>query len=113
MHQLFLDESGQIDRPGLFALGGVAIRGADWPMLRTAWLDTLRAESWPLDREIKWHGIRTGAVPPALADRIVSTLAGAPVTCYVVLLDLRLGPEPPSVIATHVQGTQKDRRRPA
>ena len=41
--------------------------------------------------EIKWHGIRTGYVPPALADAVVDALARAPVTAYVVLLDLEAG----------------------
>jgi len=76
VHLLFLDESGQLDQPGLFALGGLAIRDSRWPELRVLWHDTLRAHAWPLEREIKWHGIRTGSV-----------------TCFVVLLDLRAGPE--------------------
>jgi hypothetical protein len=92
VHLLFLDESGQLDQPGLFALGGVAIRDRDWRALRTAWHETLESARWPLDREIKWHGIRTGEVPPELADVVVQTLAAAPVTCYVTLLDLREGP---------------------
>jgi len=98
VHLLFLDESGQLDRPGLFALGGLAIRDSDWPALRVLWQDALRGHGWPLDLEIKWHGIRTGAVPPALADEVVDALARARAAFYVVLLDLRAGPEvfPPS-----------------
>jgi hypothetical protein len=92
VHLLFLDESGQLDQPGLFALGGIAIRDRDWRTLRTAWHETLETARWPLDREVKWHGIRTGEVPPDLADAVVATLAAAPVTCYVTLLDLREGP---------------------
>ena len=79
MHLLFLDESGQLSERRFFALGGIAIRDADWPPLRDLWQETLAAHGWPADREIKWHGIRTGEVPPALADAIVATLAQAPI----------------------------------
>jgi hypothetical protein len=58
MHLLFLDESGRLDQGGLFALGGVAVRDAEWPRLKELWQRTLRERGWPLDREIKWHGIR-------------------------------------------------------
>ena len=81
MHLLFLDESGQIDQGGLFALGGIAVRDTDWPRARGVWQETLAAHGWPLDREIKWHGIRTGEVPPALADAVFAMLAAAPVHC--------------------------------
>lgn len=40
---------------------------------------------------MKWHGIRKGEVPPALADDLVKTLARAPITAYVTLLDIELG----------------------
>ena len=66
MHLLFLDESGRLDQGGLFALGGIAVRDADWPELRDLWHGALRNNGWPLDRELKWHGIRKGEVPPAL-----------------------------------------------
>jgi hypothetical protein len=92
MHLLFLDESGKIDQGGLFALGGIAVRDTDWPQLRRVWQETLAAAGWPLDREIKWHGIRTGEVPPPLADAVFDALATAPFTAYVSLLDLELGP---------------------
>ena len=92
VHLLFLDESGQLDQPGLFGLGGVAIRDSDWSLLRDLWQETLTDQRWPLDREVKWHGIRTGEVPPTLADAVVATLGRAPITCYVTLLDLREGP---------------------
>jgi hypothetical protein len=42
---------------------------------------------------VKWHGIRTGEVPPALADAIVATMAAASIRCYVSLLDIELGSE--------------------
>jgi Protein of unknown function (DUF3800) len=93
VHLLFLDESGRIEQGGVFALGGIVVRDADWPQLRRIWQETLSAASWPLDREIKWHGIRTGEVPPALADAVFAALARAPVTAYVTLLDLELGPQ--------------------
>jgi hypothetical protein len=89
---LFLDESGKIGESGLFALGGVAVRDRDWGALRHCWQETLAAHRWPLERELKWHGIRTGSVPPALADAVFETLSLAPVRCYVALLDLVEGP---------------------
>jgi hypothetical protein len=91
MHLLFLDESGQLSEWRFFALGGVAIRDREWHALRDLWQATLARHSWPTDREVKWHGIRTGEVPPALADAIVDALAAAPVRCYVTLLDIELG----------------------
>jgi hypothetical protein len=91
MHLLFLDESGQLSERRFFAIGGVALRDRDWHALRNAWQATLAEQSWPADREVKWHGIRTGAVPPALADAIVGALARSPVRCYVTLLDIELG----------------------
>jgi hypothetical protein len=44
--------------------------------------------------EVKWHGIRTGFVPPALADA-VAALSRAPLTAYVTLLDLERGADLP------------------
>jgi hypothetical protein len=92
VHLLFLDESGRLDQGGLFALGGVAVRDSDWPQLRDLWQQTLRDASWPLDREVKWHGIRKGEVPPPLADAVFDALAAAPFTCYVTIFDLDAGP---------------------
>ncbi len=91
MHLLFLDESGRIERDTLFALGGLAVRDTDWPHLRDVWQETLRAHGWPLDRELKWHGIRKGNVPPALADAVFDALGATRCTAYVTLLDLELG----------------------
>jgi uncharacterized protein DUF3800 len=91
VHLLFLDESGQLSQRRFFALGGIALRDGDWPELRDAWQRTLEAHGWPLDREVKWHGIRSGAVPPALADALVETLTHAPFTGSVALLDVELG----------------------
>jgi len=34
VHLLFLDESGQLEKRKFFALGGVALHDADWPLLR-------------------------------------------------------------------------------
>ena len=100
MHLLFLDESGRIGQDGLFALGGLAVRDTDWYELRRRWLDTLHALGWPGDREVKWHGIRTGEVPPSLADAVIDTLAHASFTCYVVLLDCEAGAALPEFFAT-------------
>ena len=91
MHLLFLDESGQLSERKFFALGGIALRDSDWPLLRHLWQSTLAEHSWPAEREVKWHGIRTGEVPPPLADAIVAALAQAPITCYVTLLEIELG----------------------
>jgi hypothetical protein len=93
MYLLFLDESGRLDQGGLFALGGIAIRDSDWPLLKELWHQTLRDANWPLDREVKWHGIRKGEVPPALADAVYQMLERAPFTAYVSVLDLNAGPE--------------------
>jgi hypothetical protein len=91
VHLLFVDESGKLDQGGVFALGGVAVRDRDWPELRDLWQGTLRSAGWPLDREVKWHGIRKGEVPPAVADAVFAALTGAPFTCYVTLLDPERG----------------------
>jgi hypothetical protein len=92
MRLLFLDESGKLGEGGLFALGGIALRDRDWPELRDLWHETLAAHRWPLERELKWHGIRTGEVPPALADSVYDTLATAPFSAYVCVLDTDRGP---------------------
>jgi len=42
-------------------------------------------------KEIKWHGIRKGEVPPAVAVAVVVALGRAPIRCYVTLLDIELG----------------------
>ena len=78
MHLLFIDESGQLEQGGFFALGGIAVRDSDCVDLRERWQATLAAHSWPLDKEIKWHGIRTGSVPPVLGDALFAMLAAAP-----------------------------------
>jgi hypothetical protein len=85
LHILFLDESG---KPGdrAFAVGGVAIAADRWTELRQLWEAALADHRWPTDREAKWHGIRTGDVPPALADGLFRAIGGAPVTCFVVVL---------------------------
>jgi hypothetical protein len=93
VHLLFLDESGQLSERRFFALGGVALRDVDWHRLRDLWHEVLTAHEWPLEREIKWHGIRTGEVPPPLADAVVSMLSSSPIRSYVTLLDIELGAE--------------------
>ena len=47
VHLLFLDESGQLSERRFFALGGVALRDADWQRLRDLWQETLAAHGWP------------------------------------------------------------------
>lgn len=95
MRLLFLDESGRIGEDPLFALGGIAVRADDWRALRAGWLAPLELHGWDPANEVKWHGIRTGYVPPALADAVVEALARAPFTGYVTLLDLDRGAELP------------------
>lgn len=85
MHVLFLDESGKPDEK-VFALGGVAIRADDWRLTRDRLAAALSEQGWPADRELKWHGCRTGTVPPAVADAVYATLASCPITCFVCLL---------------------------
>ena len=43
-----------------------AQRGYKVTNLRDRWQKALAKHSWPLDKEVKWHGARTGEVPPAL-----------------------------------------------
>ena len=93
VHLLFLDESGQVSERRFFALGGVALSDVDWTLMRDLWQETLSGHGWPAEREVKWHGIRTGEVPPALADAVVTALAHAPLSCYVTLLDVEFGLE--------------------
>jgi hypothetical protein len=93
VYLLFLDESGQLSERRSFALGGLVLRDRDWHRVRDSWQETLVAHGWPLSKEIKWHGIRTGQVPPPLADALVGVPARSPVRCYVVLLDIELGTE--------------------
>jgi hypothetical protein len=85
VHLLFLDESG---KPGdkAFALGGVAVRADRWHELRDVWQAACSEHGWPHDKEAKWHGIRSGEVPPALADALFATLCEAPITCFAVVL---------------------------
>src|SRR5206468_427014 len=83
----------RLEKDPLFALGGIAVRDSDWHLLRDTWQKALRDHGWPLDKEVKWHGVRKGAVPPALADAIFRALANAPFTAYATLLDLELGRE--------------------
>jgi hypothetical protein len=93
VYLLFLDESGRPDQGGQFALGGIAVRDSEWPALKELWQETLAAAGWPLDREVKWHGIRKGEVPPGLADDVYESLSRAPFTAYVAVMDLDRGPE--------------------
>lgn len=85
MHLLFLDESGK-PSGRTFAVGGVAIRADEWGPLHAAWATALGAAGWPPDKEIKWHGTRSGEVPPNLADALYSVLGSAPIRCFVVVL---------------------------
>jgi len=85
MYLLFVDESGKPDERA-FAVGGVAVRADEWGLLRDSWLAALAAHAWPPDKELKWHGTRTGEVPPALADDVFAAIADSPITCFAVIL---------------------------
>jgi hypothetical protein len=87
---MFLDESGKPDAH-VFAVGGLAVRADEWHVLRDRWQSALEKHEWPLEREIKWHGIRTGGVPPALGDELLEAIAGAPITCFVIVLQPQEG----------------------
>src|SRR4051812_3351828 len=58
----------------------------EWNVLRANWQEALARHKWPSDREVKWHGTRTGEVPPALADDIFGAIARSPITCFTVLI---------------------------
>ena len=110
VHLLFLDESGQLAERRFFALGGVAVCATPTgTRLRDLWQETLAAHGWPLDREVKWHGIRKGEVPPALADAVVGALAPRAVRCYVTLLDIELGVRDAPELLPHRRGHLRDR----
>jgi Protein of unknown function (DUF3800) len=85
MHFLFLDESGKPDDKA-FAIGGAAIRAEDWGVVRDRWHACLADHDWPQDKEVKWHLIRTGLIPPVLADALFAVLAKSPILCSVVVL---------------------------
>jgi hypothetical protein len=85
VHLQFLDESGTPDAR-VFAVGGCAVRADEWQILRDRWRAALERHGWPLEREIKWHGIRTGGVPSVLGDDLLEAIAGAPITCFVIVL---------------------------
>jgi hypothetical protein len=85
VYLLFLDESGKPD-DRLFGVGGIAVRADEWPLLRRRWDEALAAAGWPLDKELKWSGTRTGEVPPDVADAAYACLAECPLTCFVTLL---------------------------
>jgi hypothetical protein len=85
VYLLFLDESGTPE-DDVFALGGFAVRAADWPVLRARWDDCLAEVDWPADKELKWSGTRSGEVPPATADAVYDCLATLPIECFVTVL---------------------------
>ena len=94
MHLLFLDESGQIDGAGLFALGGIAVRDTDWPELRDLWQETLadaRLAARPrgqVARDPQRARCRLRSPTPSSRR---SRARRSP--RYVTLLDLELGPQ--------------------
>jgi hypothetical protein len=100
VHLLFLDESGTPDAR-VFAVGGFTVRADEWQVLRDRWHAALERHKWPIEQEIKWHGVRTGGVPPALGDELLEAIAGAPITCFVIVLRPREGKvQSPELFAT-------------
>lgn len=85
MFFLFVDESGSPSDTS-FTIGGVAVRADGWPAFRERWLAVLARHSWPADHEVKWHHVRTGRIPPAMADDLFAQLAQCEITCFAVLL---------------------------
>lgn len=79
------------------------MRADNWRALRAVWLAPLQARGWDPANEVKWHGIRNGYVPPALADAVIDVLSRAPFTAYVTLLDLERGAELPEFFGTPEQ----------
>lgn len=86
MYLLFLDESGVPKEDGIFALGGVAIRSDRWSEVKARWQRCLDGHRWPAGRELKWSGIRSGEVAPAVADDVYECLAGLPIHCLATVL---------------------------
>jgi hypothetical protein len=75
VHLLFVDESGRPEDK-TFAVGGVVVRADEWSVVRRRWQQAHAEHCWPPDKEIKWHGTRTGEVPPALADSVFAARRG-------------------------------------
>jgi len=85
MRFLFVDESG-LPSERFFAIGGASIAADDWRAFRARWLAMLARHGWPVDRELKWHDIGRGLIPPAMADDVYAELARSEITCFVVVL---------------------------
>jgi hypothetical protein len=90
VYLLFLDESGKPSEE-VFALGGVALKAIDWPLVRSRWDECLEAVEWPRERELKWSGTASGEVPPDVADAAYGCLASLPVTCFATVLYPQMG----------------------
>ena len=96
MFFLFVDESGKPSKRA-FAIG---VRADQWPAFRR-WQAVLGRHAWPAGDEIKWHHIRTGRIPPAMADDLYAELARSEITCFVVVLrPLAARKERPDLFAT-------------
>lgn len=85
MHLLFLDESGKPEEKA-FAIGGAIVRADEWGLVRERWRACLERHGWPPDKEVKWHLVRTGMIPPRFADALFTALAESPIICSVVVL---------------------------
>lgn len=90
MRILFLDESGTPEDP-CFAVGGVVVRADQWQELRRKWDAMLEETGWPWDRELKWSGVKSGEVPPGIADQVYECIQTLPITCFATVLWPKVG----------------------
>jgi hypothetical protein len=82
---LFLDESGTPES-ACFAVGGVVVQADEWKEIREKWDSCLEQANWPWDKELKWSGVKSGEVPPAVADQVYECIQTLPITCFVTVL---------------------------
>jgi hypothetical protein len=90
MRLLFLDESGKPEDP-CFAVGGVVVQADQWKEVRQKWDACLEQAKWPWDKELKWSGVKSGEVPPAIADQVYECIQTLPITCFVTVLWPKVG----------------------
>lgn len=113
MHLLFLDESGRLDQDTLFALGGIAVRDANWHELRKGYTlhvqgpegGQIAVEATLLQVESKSSGTR--AFEASVRVKSVGTARTAPITVDLTVrtagseIDL-LFPDRPHTTGGHV-----------
>ena len=90
MRIMFLDESGTPES-ACFAVGGVVVQADQWKEIREKWDACLERANWPWDKELKWSGVKSGEVPPAVADQVYECIQTLPITCFVTVLWPKVG----------------------